>query len=432
MITTTAAARFLMLVFVGAWAGSLPAYGQKSPSNGEEYGLFALQHDGEVNRGRELFADEKRLACAKCHSLDGKGSKAGPDLFAVGDQFPRRDLIEAVLRPSAVIAVGYSTTVVETKAGAEHQGVLKQATADWIELAGLDGQRTRIATRDIKAQRGGSLSLMPEGLQAGLGRQEFTDLIEFLVSLKEPAHSLVHHRGMPEVIPQLTKPVVLRPLLREALRFPHAAAHARGQVQTGLVWFAQVPGFRRVFLAADQSGMIWRLEKHGARATTSVFADFSAEVFSARGPNGLLGLAFHPRFRENRKYYLKHQVFEEGQIATVLVEKLAAADCAADSSQPSRRVLKIVAGAEHHNGGCIQFGPDGFLYFGMGDSAPNHDPQGHGQDLRLLLGKMLRLDVDHRDAGLAYAVPGDNPFRDRADARPEIWAWGLRETWCFR
>ena len=438
MIATTATRSFLILALTaaGAWCKVLPASGQKALTNGvstsvEAYREFALQRDGDASRGRELFMGEQRLACAKCHSLDGKGGKAGPDLFAAGDRFTRRDLIEAVLRPSAAIAVGYGTTVVETKSGEEHQGVLKQATEAWIELAGVDGQRTRIAAGDIKAQRGSSVSLMPEGLQAGLALQEFTDLIEFLVSLKEPAHSVANHRGMPEVIPLLTKPVVLRPFLSEALPLPHSAALAREHVQTGLVWFAQVPGLPQVFLAADQSGIIWRLEKHGSGETRSVFADFTAEVFSARGPNGLLGLAFHPRFRENRKYYLKHQVFEEGRIATVLVEKLAALDFATDSRQPSRRLLKIVAVAEHHNGGCIQFGPDGFLYLGMGDSAPNHDPQGHGQDLRLLLGKMLRLDVDHRDAGLPYAIPADNPFRGRTEARSEIWAWGLREPWRF-
>jgi len=438
LLTTSARRRIFIvsLIVVGAWAGVLLACGQKAPTrraakNVEEYRKFALERDGDAARGQKLFADEQRLACTKCHSIDGKGGKAGPDLFAVGDQFARRDLIDAVLHPSAVIAVGYSTTTLETKSGEEHQGILKQATDAWIELAGADGRRTRIATGDIQAQRGSSVSLMPEGLQAGLSLPEFTDLIEYLVTLKEPAHSLASHRGMPETIPELSKPVVLRPFLSEALRAPSSVARAREPIQTGLVWFAQIPGLTNVFLAADQSGIIWRLEKHASGETKSVFADFTPEVFSARGPNGLLGLAFHPKFRENRKYYLKHQIFEDGQIATLLVEKLASADFATDSGQPSQRLLKISAGAEHHNGGCIQFGPDGFLYMGMGDSAPNHDPQGHGQDLRLLLGKMLRLDVDHRDPGLSYAIPADNPFRGRTDARPEIWAWGLREPWRF-
>ena len=434
--TATRSILILALTAAGACGEVSQGSGPKPPANGaaksvEEYRRFALQRDGDASRGRELFADEQRLACTKCHSIDGKGGKAGPDLFAVGDQFPRRDLIDAVLQPSAVIAVGYGTTVVETKSGEEHQGVLKQVTDAWIELAGADAQRLRIATGDIKEQRGSSVSLMPEGLQAGLSLQEFTDLIEFLITLKEPAHSLANHQGMPDEIPELSKPAALRPFLGEALRVPHPAFRARQQVQTGLVWFAQVPGRTNDFLAVDQSGIIWRLEKNVSGETKSVFADFTPEVFSARGPNGLLGLAFHPRFRENRKYYLKHQIFEDGQIATVLVEKLASPDFARDSGQASRRLLKIAAVAEHHNGGCLQFGPDGFLYLGMGDSAPNNDPQGHGQDLRRLLGKMLRLDVDHRDAGLPYAIPADNPFRGRVDARGEIWAWGLREPWRF-
>src|SRR5207248_1773876 len=135
---------------------------------------------------------------------------------------------------------------------------------------------------------------------------------------------------------------------------------------------------------------------------------------------GLLGLAFHPRFRENSKYYLKHQVFEEGRIATTVVERRAAADFRSDSGQPSRRLLKMVSATQDHSGGCIQFGPDGFLYIAMGDTGPQQDPQGHGQDLTTLLGKILRIDVDRAEAGLPFAVPADNPFRGRADARPEI------------
>ncbi|MSU63079.1 MAG: hypothetical protein EXS31_11920 [Pedosphaera sp.] len=309
--------------------------------------------------------------------------------------------------------------------------MLKQVTDSGIELMGGDGQRVRIATGDIRTQRGSGLSLMPEGLQAGLSLQEFTDLIEYLVSLKQPVNALTSHRGMPETIPQLTRPITLRPFLSDELRVPPASANAAGNVQLGLVWFGQVPGFAQRFLAMHQAGKIWLIEKHESGDRTSVFADFTPEVFSARGPNGLLGLAFHPLFRENRKYYLKHQVFEDGKIATVLVEREFAPDFKRDSDRPSRRLLKIVSVAEHHNGGCIAFGPDGFLYLGMGDYAPNFDPQGYGQDLRLLSGKMLRIDVDRHDEGLPYGIPADNPFRGRSDVRPEIWAYGLREPWRF-
>jgi glucose/arabinose dehydrogenase len=142
-------------------------------------------------------------------------------------------------------------------------------------------------------------------------------------------------------------------------------------------------------------------------------------------------MAFHPKCRENRKYYLKYQVFEEGKVATIIVEKQFAADFKRDSGQPPRRLLKIVSVAEDHSGGWLEFGPDGFLYFAMGDTGPHHDPNGHAQNLQLLLGKMMRIDVDRREDGKAYAIPADNPFRGRADARPEIWASGFRNPWRF-
>lgn len=419
------------LVGSAHWGVGQSPSAKGKPKTPEEYRKQAMKLDGDAARGSKLFADEQRVACSKCHSVDGKGTKAGPDLSAVGDRFARRELIDAVLMPSATIAVGYGTTAVETRSDEEFQGVLKQVTKAGIELMCADGQRVRIATGDIKQQRGSVLSLMPEGLQAGLSVQEFTDLIEYLVSLKQPVNALTTHHGMPEEIPELAHPVALRPFLGGELRVPPEPGDATGKIQTGLVWFGQVPGFAQRFLVAHQGGLIWLVEKKSGGDTTAVFADFTPEVFSARGPNGLLGLAFHPRFRENRKYYLKHQVFEESRIATVLEERQAAPDFTRDSGQPPRRLLKIVSVAEHHNGGCIEFGPDGFLYLGMGDSAPNFDPQGYGQDLRLLFGKMLRIDVDRPAAGLPYGIPADNPFRGRPDARPEIWAYGFREPWRF-
>jgi glucose/arabinose dehydrogenase len=93
--------------------------------------------------------------------------------------------------------------------------------------------------------------------------------------------------------------------------------------------------------------------------------------------------------------------------------------------------LRMVSITENHSGGCIEFGPDGYLYLGMGDTGPQQDPNGHGQDLQLLLGKMVRIDVDQREGELPYAIPADNPFRHRTDARPEIWALGFREPWRF-
>ena len=397
----------------------------------KEFRDFAMGHDGRAAHGRDLFNNEQRAACVRCHSVDGSSSKAGPDLFAVGDKFPRRELIGAVLEPSAEIAVGYGTTIVETKSGEAYQGVLKQSTADGLELLGGDGKMVHIAAQDIKEQRGSTVSLMPEGLQAGMSRQEFTDLIEYLVTLKQPESALTSNRGMPADIPELAKPIAVRPIFSEELRFPHAFVNKPGDVRYGLVWFGQHPGSSNTFVAVHQTGKIWLLEKGATNYVKTLFADVSKDIFNERGPNGLLGMAFHPKFRENRKYFLKHQVFEEGKIGTTVVERQASPDLRTDSGQSSRRLWKVVSTTQDHSGGCIGFGPDGFLYIGMGDTGPQQDPQGHGQDLTTHLGKILRIDVDHTDTGLAYAIPADNPFRDRSDARPEIWAYGFREPWRF-
>ena len=424
-LAATGAVCFLFLATLST------ARAASAPASKEEYRRHAMIREGDAARGQAIFFDEQRTGCSRCHSVDGKGGKAGPDLFAVGDKFGRSEIIEAVLEPSATITVGYSTTMMQTKSGEEYTGIIKQVTDAWIELMGADGKMVRLATGDIKEQRGSNVSLMPEGLEAGLSLPEFADLIEYLVALKQPESALTSNLGMPADIRELAKPISVRPFFSEELRFPHAFVHKPGDVRYGLVWFGQIPVLSNSFLVVHQTGKIWLLEKNPGGDRKTLFADFGAELFNERGPNGLLGLAFHPRFRENRKYYLKHQVFEGGAIATVVVEKQAAPDFRSDSAQPSRRLWKVVSATQDHSGGCIAFGPDGFLYIAMGDTGPQQDPQGHGQDLTTHLGKILRIDVDHTDAGLSYAIPSDNPFRGRADARPEIWALGFREPWRF-
>ncbi|MEO8351314.1 MAG: hypothetical protein ABI680_06250, partial [Chthoniobacteraceae bacterium] len=208
----------------------------------ERYRRQALTHEGDAARGAKLFADEQRLACTLCHSIDGTGSKAGPDLFAVGDAFARRDIIDAVLTPSKVIAPGYGTVTVEKKGGGIFQGILKQATNDRIQLMGADGKLVSIAKAEIQKQEGNAVSLMPEGLQAGLSIEEFTDLTEYLTTLRQPANTLVSEHGMPAEIAPLEKSIAVRPFFSEPLTLPKA------RVQTGLTAIHQVPGFPNVFL----------------------------------------------------------------------------------------------------------------------------------------------------------------------------------------
>jgi putative heme-binding domain-containing protein len=393
--------------------------------NLEAYRKFALTHEGDAVRGGKLFNDEQKIICAKCHSVDGSASKSGPDLIAAGDAFGRRDLVDAVLRPSATIAPGYGTVIVETKAGDAFQGVLKRATDAEVQLMGLDGKLVSIAIADIKEKTGTSISLMPEGQHAALTPQEFTDLIEYLTSLRQPDSALASNQGMPAVIPPLARPAVIWPFFTTKFQLP------RSKAEIGLASFHQVPGASNVFLVLHQKGMIWKVEKTADGEEKSIFADLTLEVFSDRGPNGLLDVAFHPKFRQNRKYYLFYQVFEDGIVTTHIIEKEFDAAYKEDSGKPGRHLLKIASVAEDHSGGCLQFGPDGYLYIVMGDTGPHHDPNGHAQNLTLLLGKILRIDVDREEAGRAYSIPMDNPFVGRGDARAEIWAYGLRNPWRF-
>ena len=410
----------LLLAFLGIAGLSASA----QVPNVEAYRRHALTHEGDAARGMKLFNDQK-LICANCHSVDGSASKAGPDLFAAGDAFGRRDLVEALLQPSATIAPGYGTVVVETKAGALFQGVLKQKTDAGLQLMGVDGKLVSIPDADIREQSGLPISLMPEGLQTNLTVQEFNDVIEYLTTLKQAESTLVSDHGMPREIPELAKPVQVQPFFTTEFKLP------RGKAESGLTSLHQLPGGSNVFFVLHQKGMIWRVEKTAAGEEKTVFAELPAEVFSERGPNGLLDMTFHPKFRENRKYYLFYQVFEERKVTTHIVEKQFDADFKGDSGKPPRLILKIASVAEDHSGGCLLFGPDGFLYVVMGDTGPHNDPNGHAQNLQLLLGKMMRIDVDHQEAGLAYAIPKDNPFTGQPGVRPEIWAYGLRNPWRF-
>jgi glucose/arabinose dehydrogenase len=145
----------------------------------------------------------------------------------------------------------------------------------------------------------------------------------------------------------------------------------------------------------------------------------------------VLELAFHPRFKENRKYYVAKQVSKDGQFASLIFEREASPDFATDSGRPERLILKVDAATNIDHAGGMVFGADGFLYIGMGDTGPPEDPEGHGQNTHSMLGKILRIDVDHRMSTKPYSVPVSNPFVGRKDFSPEIWAYGLREPWRF-
>lgn len=206
-----------------------------------------------------------------------------------------------------------------------------------------------------------------------------------------------------------------------------------GQVQLELE--AVVAGLDRPLGAAhagDGSGRLFILEKpgririlhHGALLDRP-FLDLSDRVGSSASEQGLLGLAFHPRYAENGRLFVNY-TDRDGD--TVVAQFLVSDD--PDRAEPGSEqiVLSLDQPAGNHNGGHLAFGPDGYLYIGTGDGGGAGDQFGNGQNGQTLLGAMLRLDVD---GGLPYAVPPDNPFLGNDSVRDEIWAIGLRNPWRY-
>lgn len=209
-----------------------------------------------------------------------------------------------------------------------------------------------------------------------------------------------------------------------AERVPAARGLATQLVASHLdmpVDLAAPPGDPRLFIV-ELPGRI-RIVDHG-RLLEAPFLDLTDRVRSG-GERGLLSVAFHPRFAENGWLF----VYYTGHDGALHIERYTAnrARTAADPAS-ARSLLVVPHHRSNHNGGLLLFGPDGMLWMGLGDGGGAGDPDRNGQNPGTLLGKLLRVDVDHGDP---YSIPADNPFAHRAGARPEVWAYGLRNPWRF-
>ena len=181
-------------------------------------------------------------------------------------------------------------------------------------------------------------------------------------------------------------------------------------------------GSGRLFVV-EQAGKI-RIVQDGSLLSIP-FLDIQNRVTSG-GEMGLLSVAFHPSYKSNRRFFVNY-TDRRPNLKTIVAEYQASAAKPNIAGTTEKVVLTIDQPYDNHNGGQLQFGPDGYLYIGMGDGGSGGDPQGNGQNKNALLGKLLRIDVD-RDS--PYGVPAGNPFVGVSGA-DEIWALGLRNPWRF-
>ncbi|HSE97833.1 MAG TPA: PQQ-dependent sugar dehydrogenase, partial [Blastocatellia bacterium] len=207
------------------------------------------------------------------------------------------------------------------------------------------------------------------------------------------------------------------------------AAVALEQVLSGLNSPVYVTGARdgtnRLFIV-EQPGRIQVLQP--GSTTPAVFLTISTKV-AFGGERGLLGLAFHPQFRTNRRFFVNYT--RSGDGATVIAEYRASAANPNVADTNEIVLLVIPQPFANHNGGMIEFGPDGYLYIGMGDGGSANDPGNRAQNVEDLLGKMLRIDIDRAGPSAPYSSPSDNPFFGPIAGRDEIYATGLRNPFRF-
>ncbi len=143
----------------------------------------------------------------------------------------------------------------------------------------------------------------------------------------------------------------------------------------------------------------------------------------------MLGVAFHPQFKQNGQFFLYYTTRKAPHTSVVSRFRTLAGDPTKADPQSEEELLRIPQPYWNHNGGGLAFGPDGHLYIALGDGGFKDDPHGNGQNLETLLGSILRIDVNRKDPGRNYAIPPDNPFVGRPKAQPEIFAYGFRNVW---
>ena len=193
------------------------------------------------------------------------------------------------------------------------------------------------------------------------------------------------------------------------------------------IFLTAVPESNRLAVI-EQPGRIKVFENNESTSNTQTVLDMTKEVLF-RGEQGLLGMAFDPAFNRNRYVYLNYSMSNPRRTVVSRMEWDVATDAILPTS--NKIILEINQPYSNHNGGMLAFGPDGYLYIGVGDGGSGGDPKGHGQDRTTLLGTLLRIDVHPTNNNTAYDIPADNPFSNDSCCRPEIYSYGWRNPYRF-
>lgn len=178
-----------------------------------------------------------------------------------------------------------------------------------------------------------------------------------------------------------------------------------------------------------QPGVVMAFANDQNVETAEVFLDIRERVSDRGNEEGLLGIAFAPDFRDDGYFYVYYSAANPRR--SVLSRFTAHTADSIANADSERIILEIEQPYSNHNGGQIAFGPDGYLYIGLGDGGSRGDPRGNGQNLSTLLGSIIRIDVGMLDKSGSYSIPADNPFVGSEGARGEIWAYGIRNPWRF-
>lgn len=188
------------------------------------------------------------------------------------------------------------------------------------------------------------------------------------------------------------------------------------------VWAGVVKDIPGKLWVIEQAGQIWIVDDKTGERQKEPFLDIRKDVSRKGNEEGLLGLAFAPDFAKSGRYYVN---FTDKNTQTRIV-RFTSSDRKTTDPSSAEIVMEYPSEANNHNGGWLAFGPDQMLYIGNGDGGGGNDPHKHGQALDTYLAKILRIDVSPKTG---YKVPTDNPFVGNSEAKPEIWAYGVRNPW---